>query len=130
VETLQSFIMGKTSTKDQSEALSKKFLTIAEAFKNHFDNTTAQAYYDDVRCGLLLHIGQTQKMSLIRASGPLVWQDKGGLVINRTAFHKGLREEFDRFLTDLRDSTPSQRRTDFRKRMKKRIDFICRIKAE
>lgn len=129
VETLQSFIMGKTSTRDQSEELSKMFLTTAEAFKNHFNDVTAKTYYEDVRCGIL-HIGETHNMSLIRVVGPLVSEHDGGIIINRTRFHEGLRKEFDRYLSDLRSATPSQRRTEFRKRLKKKMNFICRIKAE
>src|SRR5205823_2963025 len=125
----QSFIMGKTSTKDQSAELSKEFLTSAETFKVVFTNDMPQAYYEDIRCGLL-HIGETHNMARILATGPIASQIDGGIVINRTKFHEALRKEFDRFINDLRSGIPAQRRSEFRRRMKQKMNFICRIKAE
>lgn len=126
VETLQSFKMGKPSTENQSKELSKKFLRSTEGVSSEFDNSLAEAYYSDIRCGIL-HIGETQNLSLIRAVGPLVSEHKGGLVINRTMFFDLLHKDFLRYLGVLRSRNASPRRTDARKKMKDKMDFICRI---
>lgn len=130
VETIQSFLMGKKSTKDQSRELSVIFLTTADSFKTYFPTgDVAEQFYEDIRCGIL-HIGETQHLSLVRADGDVITQHEGGMVVNRNKFHLLLRKEFETYLTKLRAKETSQSRKDLRSKMKRKMDFICRIKTD
>jgi len=128
VETLQSFRMGKVSTKDQSRELSIKFLTTNKPFAKEFNHDTAERYYTDIRCGVL-HLGETMNMSLISADGPLVQTVTDGIVVNRTSFFENLEKWFADYVADLRSETATQRRTDLRNKLKRKMNAICRLKT-
>lgn len=80
VETLQSFFEGLPTTRDESKALFRRFLTSNDPFKQHFNPDQADRFFEDVRCGIL-HIGQTHRGSLIKAKGPLVTINSQDLII-------------------------------------------------
>lgn len=122
IETLQSFREGLTDTKSKSKKMFKNFLTKSEGFRKYFDSTQAENFFYDFRCGIL-HQAEIMGPSLLWSVGLLIGKRSDGVpYINRTNFHKILKDEVKRYSDNLRDPANLELRTNFIKKM----DYIAR----
>lgn len=126
IETLQSFRDGLIDTNGKSKKMFKRYLSENERFRDHFDENQARKFYDDVRCGIL-HQAEIMGDSLLWSVGPLKGEKLDGTpYINRTEFHKMLKDGFEQYCNELKDPTNSDLRKNFRLKM----DFVARKEAE
>lgn len=116
VETFQSFIDGAESSEGKSKQVFVQFLTTRSRFKAHFDKALAEKFYSEYRSGIL-HQGEIQGDGLVWSIGSLVMQLSNRIVINRTAFHNALKDEFNDYLAQLRSPQEIELRANFRKKM-------------
>ncbi|MBI2485610.1 MAG: hypothetical protein HYW01_01340 [Deltaproteobacteria bacterium] len=129
IETLQQFRKGLPATpqgRGEAGKFFESFLT-ETSFSSYFNNKElASMFYNQIRCGIL-HQGEVKENSrvLIRKVTPLVsfTADRRGIIINRKLFHKQLVNEFEQYLSQLRDPSNS----DLRSKFKKKMDHICRV---
>jgi hypothetical protein len=126
IETLQQFFEGVPENRGQSGAYFRCFLTRTR-FGDFFSVETADFFYQLIRCGILhqAEIGGSSRL-LIRRGTPLVKMaaDGKGLIINRRLFHRELVDEFDDYVTRLRENNPPD--LELRRRFKRKMDTICR----
>ena len=120
IETLQAFIEGWKTTKNKSEKAFEKFLTTSPSFKKHFSQNMAIQFYKNYRCGIL-HQAEIQSDSLVWSIGPLVQNINNKMVINRTEFHKKLKDDFYHYLEQLKD----ERNVNLRNNFQKKMNHIC-----
>ena len=120
IETLQAFIEGWKTTKNKSEKAFKKFLTTSPSFKKHFSQEMAIQFYKNYRCGIL-HQAEIQSDSLVWSIGPIVQNINNKMVINRTEFHKKLKDDFYHYLEQLKD----ERNVNLRNNFQKKMNHIC-----
>lgn len=120
VETLEAFRQGLTDTRGKSEALSTNFLSQRPAFNQFFTKDLATRFYKEFRCGIA-HNAQVFGTGRVWSVGPLLTVDGNRITVNRTAFHKAVVKELDRYLNELRDST----KTDLREKFRTKMDFIA-----
>lgn len=128
IETLQQFRKGIPKTppgRGEARRFYSSFLT-ETSFGCYFTEELASIFYDQIRCGIL-HQAEVKESSrvLMRKETPLVSKtdDNKGLVINRKLFHEQLVNEFEKYLSYLRDPSNS----DLRARFKKKMDHVCRV---
>ncbi len=121
VETFESFIEGIESSDGKSKQVFVRFLTTRPRFQAHFDETLAKKFYSEYRSGIL-HQGEVQGDGLVWSVGSLVMRLGNRVIINRSAFHKALKDEFDDYLEQLR----SPKETDLRNRFKTKMESICK----
>jgi hypothetical protein len=123
VKTLGAFILGLTDTNKSGASQSAfcHFLTSRPGFQNHFKTPLAKKVYREFRCSIL-HQAESGGHSRVWSVGPLITDIAGKLTINRTAFHKHLKGEFQEHIVELQNPARSQLRQAFRKKM----DWICR----
>lgn len=121
IETLQSFIEGWKSSHGKSTESFRRFLTTRKRFKKFFTKKRAERFYSEFRCGIL-HQAEIQGNSFVWSVGDLLEIDGKKMTVNRTKFHKSLKDEFVDYLDELRDSVSVVPRKNFRKKM----DHICR----
>jgi len=130
IETLQQFREGVDKTPSrQGERYFREFLT-QTLFGGYFNEEQANAFYDQIRCGIL-HSAESKQNSriLTRSSVPLVDRlDDGSLVINRRKFHAVLLQVFDAYLVALRKNDPPDQ--ELRKKFKKKMSNICKAAIE
>ena len=122
VETLQAFRWGRADTKGKSKRAFRTFLTERERFAPHFSSAKADQFYNDYRCGIL-HQAEVGGTSKVWSVGALVQDGPSGMIVNRTLFHRYLKDEVNLYIQDL--ATPDQvsLRTAFRKKM----DHVGRV---
>lgn len=117
IETLQAFIDGETNTRNKEKGMFVNFLTKRPSFSKHFkEKELACRFYKDVRCGIL-HQAETRSGWLIWSVGLLLDPKDTEIRINRTKFHEALKDEFESYLTELKDTNNSNLRQNFRKKM-------------
>lgn len=122
IETFQAFKEGLVDTTGKSESRYVKFLQSSPSFSKYFSSEDdAKKFYQHYRCGIL-HIAEVQEDSLIWSVGELRGEVDGKQYINRTKIHKFLKNDFNRYLEDLKDPNNKILRSNFRKKM----DFIAR----
>lgn len=122
IETLQSFREGLTDTKKKSKEMFKKYLTERPGFQDHFNEKQADRIFYDFRCGIL-HQAEIMGPSLLWSVGLLRGQKADGTpYINRTKFHEILKEDFELYCDELKNTANSELRKNFRIKM----DFIVR----
>lgn len=121
VETFQSFIEGIESSIGKSKKLFVSFLTSRPRFAAHFDEKLAEKFYKEYRSGIL-HQGEIQGDGLVWSVGSLVMKIGNRLVINRTAFHQAIKDEFYDYLDKLR----SPREIDLRLKFRAKMETICK----
>lgn len=126
IETLQQFYLGEMMTpprKSRDHFIS--FLT-QRGFGTHFTKETAERFYKDIRNGIL-HQAEVKGSSkiMVRRELPLVKQsdDKKGIIINRRLFHMQLLNEFEEYISRLKDPEETELRKNFRKKM----NYICQL---
>lgn len=126
IETLQLFRDGLTDTKHKSKEMFKKCLTEREGFRKHFNETQAERFFYDFRCGIL-HQAEVMGPSLLWSVGLLKGKKSDGTpYINRTRIHEVLKEELKRYSDELRDPANLELRRNFRTKM----DFVARKEDE
>jgi len=119
-ETLQAFRLGLPDTMYKSKEMFRRFLTERPRFKEHFDRSQAEAFYDFVRCGIL-HQAEVRGGWRVWAVGPLLTRQARGFRINRTAFHERLAAEFDDYKTELQDPAA----VEVRRNLRSKMNHIC-----
>jgi len=129
IEMLQQFRKGLIKTPSgQSKDFFVDFLT-QTSFGEFFDKRQATLFYRQIRCGIL-HQAEIRGSSkiLIEEEIPLVKYDdqERGLLVNRRLFHKQLLSEFNNYVSKLSDSSNTQLRNRFRRKMK----MICKTACE
>ncbi len=103
METLQAFKEGLTDTKNKSERTVKNFLLNSPFFNTYFhDEPTAKIFYQHYRCGIL-HQAEVKEDSLVWSIGDLRWENNGQQYINRTKVYECLKQDFEQYLSDLKD---------------------------
>jgi hypothetical protein len=107
-------ICPKPSTAD----LFKRFLR-RPAFRGEFDDDRiAKSFVRGVRNGIL-HEAETRDWVIWREepTGRIVGRQGGAYAVNRTEFYGALKNEFEGYLSELRDPTNVQLRSRFVKKM-------------
>ena len=98
-ETIQQFREGVTNGHGRSKAMVKRFLEGAR-FQPDFDAEVRQAFYQDIRCGLL-HQAEAKRMWLIRRRQPALLQKVAhgqGYIVDVERFHAGLEGSLNDYL--------------------------------
>jgi hypothetical protein len=122
VETLEAFIEGLEDTDQISKKTFRAFLRTRDQFAAEFTtDDLANAFYKHFRCGIL-HQAETGGESKVWSVGPLLRTEGNAMIVNRNKFHECLKEEFGKYLSELRDPNNAVLRKNFRKKM----DFISR----
>ena len=122
VEMFQSFIEGSESSRGISGEVFVRFLTTRPRFKTHFTNEKlAKKFYSEYRSGIL-HQGEIQGDGLVWSVGKMVMNIGTRIVVNRTAFHKAIKDEFSDYLDQLR----SPEETDLRLKFRTKMNSICK----
>jgi len=120
LETLWGFLNGKAVPRGKAKDV---YLDILTAPPFSFSRCQAEDFYENVRCGII-HDTETRKGWLIRMTPQreIVEKDpSGAYILNRTMFHKALKEAFQGWLAKLRDGD-----TTLRENMRCRMDEIVR----
>ena len=127
VETIQQFKEGVTDEKVKSGAIFKRFLE-GTYFQPDFDVQAREAFYGDIRCGLL-HQAEAKRMWLIRRKQKSLLQEivssEGGYIIDVLRFHAALLRSFNEYLKDLTEPANSALRSNLWKKM----NHICNVRA-
>lgn len=129
LETIEGFREGLTNHNRQSENLFVSFMSQWVEFQAcvpmvNDRATKASDLYKQGRCALH-HSGTTDRIIVRRGEtfDMLTFNADRSIEINRTKFHEGLCNEFNRYLASLRDRT----NVDGRKKMQAKMAAICRI---
>ncbi len=120
-ETLQQFIEGETKGDGRSKELSKKFLE-GQRFQPYFGtDDIRQAFYKDIRCGLL-HQAEAKNKWLIRRKQKELLKTVGdGYIIDVERFHTAMKHTLEDYFTLL--CKPDG--TDLRGNLWTKMDHIC-----
>jgi len=127
IETLEQFYKGKIRTgQGMDEKAFFNFFQRSLKFKSFFNTQTkATIFYQQIRCGLL-HQAQTKRKSTIhiRNEEMLQWvnpkKNQEGLKIQRKLFHDEIVEIYNSYLDKLKE----KRNLNFRRKLKRKMDFI------
>jgi hypothetical protein len=120
IETLRGFREGASR---ETEKQFTKFLK-RPAFGGAFaDDKIAGCFVKGVRNGIL-HEAETRKWIIRRnrPAGQMVATEQDGYILNRCPFYEAVKQEFESYLSELRD--PSNR--DSRKRFREQMSQICK----
>lgn len=121
METFQAFRDGELDTRYKSRKMFRRFLTQRPSFQADFNIERADAFYENVRCGVL-HQAEVRGGWRVWAFGPLLAPVANVFRINRTEFHRRLVVEFESYKTDLLNGTAP----DLRENVRIKMDHICR----
>lgn len=127
LETLQQFREGITNGHGKSQDMVTRFLE-GKRFQPEFDQEARNAYYSDIRCGLL-HQAEAKRMWLIRRGQEAMLQpspDGQGYVIDVRAFHKAVRGSMNDYLRELRQPTSNELRANLWTKM----NHICSVRSQ
>ena len=120
VETLQSFIEGKTNTDRKSKKTFKRFLRERDNFKPFFNKDfDPEDFYKDFRCGIL-HQSQTFGDTKVWTVGELIRKVGKYTIVNRELFHSYLFKELENYKLNLMKQNNEQLMDNFKIKM----DFI------
>lgn len=112
METIQQFKEGDLHGTTGSRNLIKRFLS-GPRFQPHFDEAARDAYYRDIRCGLL-HQAEANRMWLVRRGEPAMLRQLpggDGYVIDVKLMHKAVKLAFSDYLRDIRSTGHDQLRS-------------------
>jgi hypothetical protein len=125
VEALQQFYDGVTDGSGESGKLIKKFLE-GLRFQPYFNtNDARQAFYKDIRCGLL-HQAETKKKWLIRwKQDAMLRKVKDGYIIDVERFHTAMKDSLEDYLKLL--CNPQSK--TLRENLWTKMDDICDVRA-
>jgi hypothetical protein len=92
------------------------------AFGAAFTGDVAKKFASGIRNGIL-HEAKTRKWVIWRdePSGEITAEEEDGYALNRNLFYEAVKKEFELYLRELRDSS----NTELRQRFKKRMDDLC-----
>jgi hypothetical protein len=124
-ETIQQFRDGVTNGHRRSKEMVKRFLEGAR-FQPDFDDAAREAFYQDIRCGLL-HQAEAKRMWLIRRKQPALLQKvaaRQGYIVDVERFHAGLQGSLDDYLGLISELASSSLRSN----LWKKIDQICSVR--
>jgi hypothetical protein len=124
-ETIQQFVDGITDGCGRSKEMVKRFLS-GTRFQPDFDAAAREAFYQDIRCGLL-HQAEAKNMWLIRRGQPALLQDvEGGqgYIIDVKRFHAGVEGSLNDYLELISQPASSSVRSNLWKKM----DQICSVR--
>jgi len=127
IETLQQFREGITNGHGKSRDMVTRFLE-GQRFQPEFDQKARNAYYSDIRCGLL-HQAEAKRMWLIRRGQEAMLQpspDGQGYVIDVRAFHKAVRGSMNDYLRELRQPMSNKLRANLWTKM----NHICSVRSQ
>jgi len=120
IETIQSFIEGKTETKSKSKKVFKRFLRKRKNFKDYFKtDKEAEDFYHNFRCGIL-HQSQTFGDTKVWTVGELIRKSGKYTIVNRELFHKKVESEFENYVMNLEKKSDK----NLLKKFKVKMDFI------
>jgi hypothetical protein len=124
-EALQQFTDGITDGHGQSKKLVTRFLA-GHRFQPDFDVVAREAFYTDIRCGLL-HQAEAKGMWLIRRNQPSLLQKvpgKNGYIIDVKRFHAAVQSSLSDYLSLIPEPTNSILRGNLWKKM----NHICAVR--
>lgn len=127
LETLQQFREGVINGHGRSREMVTQFLG-GKRFQPAFDPEARNAFYSDIRCGLL-HQAEAKRMWLLRRGQKAMLQpspDGQGYVIDVQAFHKAVRGSMTDYLRELRQPTSNQLRANLWEKMA----HICSVRTQ
>lgn len=120
VETIQSFIEGKSNTIGKSKKVFKRFLMERDNFKDYFESKFDPGdFYTNFRCGIL-HQSQTFGETKVWAIGELIRNVGKYIIVNRELFHEKVIAEFNLYLQKLR----KQDDNNLIEKFKDKMDYI------
>lgn len=127
LETLQQFREGVIDGHKQSKKLVMAFLE-GPRFQPEFDKAAREAYYVDIRCGLL-HQAEAKRMWLIRRDEQQVLSrspSRTGYVIDVRLFHQAVRESLNDYLREI--VRPGNEA--LRKNLWTKMNHICSVRTQ
>lgn len=127
LEALQQFREGVTNGHGMSKLMVTRCLE-GKRFQPHFDHNARDAYYLDIRCGLL-HQAEAKGMWLIRRGQQVLLQsspDSQGYIIDVRRFHKAVRASMNDYFRELRHPGKNELRANLWTKM----DHICSVRTE
>ncbi len=125
VETIQQFKDGVTNGHGQSKKLVTRFLK-GSRFAQDFDHKAREAFYRDIRCGLL-HQAEAKGKWVVRRAQPSMLQvvkDGQVYIIDIKRFHAGVEDSLKDYLACIRKPASSLLRSNLWKKM----NHICDIR--
>jgi hypothetical protein len=127
LETMQQFRKGVFNGRGMSKLMITGFLE-GDRFQPEFDKNAREAYYADIRCGLL-HQAEAKKLWLVRRDQPFLLQPfphGDGYIIDVRHFHRRIRLSLNDYLRDLtRGENENLRQNLWRK-----MDHICNVREQ
>lgn len=123
IETLKSFIDGSNETKRGDGCkVFVEYLIQAKNLGNHFTPKLAERFYKEYRNGIL-HQAQTKNGARIWSEFEVVSEVDGSMIINRTEFHRLLKEDFNHYISMLK----SDEHEDLRQNFISKMNFIAKL---
>jgi hypothetical protein len=125
-ETIQQFMDGVTNGHGKSQKMVEKFLK-GPRFQPDFDAEAREAFYLDIRCGLL-HQAEAKRMWLIRRKQPVLLKtivNGQGYIVDVERFHAGLQASLNDYLKQISEPTSSLLRSNLWKKMNQ----ICSVRT-
>ena len=123
IETLQSFISGRRNTKrGEGSKVFTEFLTQNPNLGEFFSEEQAARFYREYRNGIL-HQAQTKNGALIWSEWDVVSEIDGQMIINRTEFHRLIKQDFEHYLGRL--ALPGESR--LRKNFVDKMNFVAEL---
>jgi hypothetical protein len=127
IETLQQFREGVTNGHGKLRLMVTRCLE-GKRFQPDFGHGARNAYYSDIRCGLL-HQAEAKRMWLIRRGQQALLRsspDGQGYVIDVRRFHKAVRASMNDYLRELRHPTSNELRANLWTKM----EHICSVRTQ
>jgi hypothetical protein len=144
IETLNQFYLGISTTNEKYNYSIKdnNFRKNWQAFRDFFrysnyfpllkaDEELIRLFYEEIRCGLL-HQAESKSQSLINVKEREMiclnqaGDCKKGLVVNRNIFHDALKNEFNKYLSDLANpNSVNLFGENLRNKCDRKMRFIC-----
>lgn len=117
IETLQQFYKGTDETKGKNEVAYTKFLTSYEPFKSEFSKKTAEAFYKDVRCGIL-HQAQTKRNTQLTLHGNKIIEEiKNGIKVDVEKFYELVKKAIEIYINKILDNREIELKKNFINKM-------------
>lgn len=125
-ETIQQFVEGVTNGHGRSKEMVKRFLE-GTRFQPDFNADARDAFYSDIRCGLL-HQAEAKRMWLIRRKQATLLQKVGhgdGYIVDVERYHAGTKGSLNDYLSIVSEPANLQLRLNLWRKM----DQICNVRT-
>lgn len=125
-ETIQQFKEGVTNGRGKSQQLIERFLE-GPQFQPEFDADTRNAFYVDIRCGLL-HQAEAKRMWLIRRKQRSLLkkvEEGKGFIVDVERFHARVQASLNDYLAMIID--PSHE--ELRSKLWTKMNHICSVRT-